>query len=575
MSNFMKAIMKRGDLIIRIAGEGGQGVVTAGELLMRAVARSGLHILSDSTFSSEIRGGAVSFHLRTSPLPILSQGDRVDVLVALSPRGYAENRTDLAPGSVLVFDAEAIRPERLEGVTLYAVPMTAICHQLGTPLSRNMLVLGVVAQLLGIPADLFREQIRTRFSKRGAAVVTDNLRAFESGITYAKEQLEKKDPYLLPSGKRTDDFLLLNGNEAIGLGALIAGCRFYSYCPITPATTLGDWIGTHLTEMGGTVIQAEDAAESLALAVGASCGGMEAMTGTSGPGLDSMQEFIGFSSMAEVPVVIINVQRVGPSSGIPTRTEQSDLFSAIYGNHGDVPKIVLAASDVRDCLYLTIDAFHLAERYRVPVILLSDSSLSRRSQMIPRPTLPEVRTAGRGVREGTGFPNVHLPTAKESPSSTGPAQEYEQKIITGLEHTGTGRPNDDSEVHREMTDRRFRKLEGLEEDGPPVEREGPVIGELGIISWGTTQVAVREAVQQFCAIGRDVAALYPKRLWPLPVKTLKAFAASVKKLVVVEANKQGQFGHMIRAGTGLRCDSIKTYTGSPISSWDIFGRENL
>ncbi|MBI3811665.1 MAG: 2-oxoacid:acceptor oxidoreductase subunit alpha [Nitrospirae bacterium] len=577
MLNFMKASMKRGDPVIRIAGEGGQGVVTVGELLDKAVAQIGLHVLTESTFTPEIKGGDVMFQLTASPVPIPSQGDRLDILVALNDRGYRANKGNLVPGSVLIYDHEDTRPEGLDGVILYSIPMSDISRSLGSPLLKNMVALGAVAQLFSIPMNGLQEQIRKRFSKKDPFVLRTNLGAFEAGFTYAGEQIQKQDLYyLITPGEKRDDLLLMNGNEAIGLGALIAGCRFYAYYPITPATTIGDWLTSRLPEVGGAIIQAEDPIESASLAIGVSYAGTKAMIGTSGPGLDLMQECIGYAGMAEIPIVIVDVQRVGPGNGIATQCEQSDLLAAAFGSHGDLPKIVLAATDVRDCLDLTIEAFNLAEHYQVPVILLSDASLSRRRQTIPRPRLPEIRIIPRTRYDPAPSSYARYQVTRDgiSPMSL-PGQSGGEYIATSLEHAETCSLGDGPQGHTIMTDKRFRKLDALEEDFLPLEREGPARAEVGIISWGATQGAVREAVQRFRQIGADVAALYPKLLWPLPVKALETFAASVNKVVVVEANKQGQLAGMIRACTRLEPHRIQTYNGVPITAWDIFGKEGL
>lgn len=576
MFSFLGRALEKKDLIIRIAGEGGQGVVTVGELLDRAVAQIGLHVLTESTFTSEIKGGDVMFQVTASPVPIPSQGDRLDILVALSDSGYRTNKDNLIPGGVLIYDHEDTRPEGLDGVILYPIPMSDISRSLGSPILKNMVALGVLAQLFSIPMNILQDQICKRFSKKDSSILRMNLRALEAGLTYTGEQIRKQDHYRIPPGKRKDDFLLLNGNEAIGLGALIVGCRFYSSYPIAPATTIGDWLSKHLPDVGGSVIQAEDPIESAALAIGASYAGTKAMTCTSGPGLDLMQECIGYAGMAEIPIVIVDVQRVGPGNGIATQHEQSDLFAAAFGSHGDLPKIVLAAADVRDCLYLTIEAFNLAERYQVPVILLSDASLSRRSQTVSRPHLPEIRITNRSLYDPARSSYARYQVTRDGISPMAlPGQSGGEHIATSLEHADTGSPGYSPQGHTIMTDKRFRKLDTLEEDFLPLEREGPTRAEVGIISWGVTQGAVREAVQRFRKIGSDVAALYPKLLCPLPVKALETFAASVKKVVVVEANKQGQLASMIQAYTRIETHGIKTYSGVPISPWDIFGKEGL
>jgi 2-oxoglutarate/2-oxoacid ferredoxin oxidoreductase subunit alpha len=280
--------------------------------------------------------------------------------------------------------------------------------------------------------------------------------------------------------------------------------------------------------------------------------------------------------MAELPLVIVDVQRAGPSQGLATKHEQSDLFSAALGGHGDAPRIVVAAADVNDCVGLMIAAFNLAERYQVPVIVLSDAALSRRRQTVPRPDLARVHRISRTPHEASGsrYLRYRLTADGISPMSM-PGQPGGEYTATGVEHTESGSPAETPRDHAAMTEKRFRKLSAVEEDFPPVEREGAAHAEVGFVSWGMTQGAVREAMQRFRQIGLQAAALYPKLLWPLPVKALELFAASVNKVIVIEANQQGQLAALIRARTKIQPGLIHLCTGVPISPWEIFGRESF
>jgi 2-oxoglutarate ferredoxin oxidoreductase subunit alpha len=321
---------------------------------------------------------------------------------------------------------------------------------------------------------------------------------------------------------------------------------------------------------------AEDGMASLGVAIGASLAGVKAMTGTSGPGLDLMQELIGYASMAEIPVVIVDVQRAGASTGLPTKCEQADLLSAICGAHGDAPRIVLAPGDIHDCVHLTVEAFNLAERYQLPVILLSDASLALREHTIARPDLAAITVVDRVpfLPGQEPYSRYRLTDSGISPMSV-PGQAGGEYAATGLEHTGSACPSDAPDIHEAMTDKRFQKLMRLEDECPPVEREGPVAAAVGLVSWGSTQGAVREAVRRFNAIGMPVAALYPKVLWPPPVKALTEFAGSVGQVVVVEGNRQGQFARVIAASTAIKPKLVTRYRGVPLTAWDIFGREDL
>ncbi len=565
-------------LIVRLMGVGGDGIMTAGRVLSEAAAMSGLEVLSGATYSAEVRGGETMYQLRVSPSTLLTEGDRVDIVVALHHEVDLAHREDLLAGDVLLYDSvhDAVPRAHPPGVVSYPVPMTRLAEAAGAAVAKNAVALGALAELFGFSLTNIETSLKKRFAAKGDRVVASNLAALAGGARYVKDHLVKRDRFLAPVGAARDETVLLTGNEAIGFGALMAGCRFYAHYPITPATSMAEWLANHLPLLGGKICEAEDGIASLGLAIGASYAGAKAMTGTSGPGLDLMQELIGYASMAEVPVVIVDVQRAGPSTGLPTKYEQADLLSAIYGAHGDVPKIVLAPGDVHDCVHVTVAAFNLAERYQLPVILLSDASLALREHTIPRPDLAAITVVDR-----VPFQPGHAPYSRYRFTDSGvspmsvPGQPGGEYVATGLEHTGFAFPSDAPDAHEAMTDKRFQKLARLEDECPPVEREGPPSAAVGLISWGSTQGAVREAIQRFDAIGMPVAALYPKVLWPPPVKALTAFARSVGQVVVVEANRQGQFAQVIAASTSIRPKLVTLYRGVPLTAWDIFGRESL
>ena len=365
--------------MIRIGGEGGEGVISTGDMLAQASARAGLEILTFRTFPAEIKGGYAMYQLRVSPEKVLSQGDTFHVFVAFNGEAYEMNRGLIVPGTVLVYDGPGgdFEPEPMEGVIQYPIPMTTISKiELVNPISKNMVALGAVMQLFSFPVDSLKELIGAKFKKKGENVVEMNIKALEAGAAYVRSNIKKTDRFYVQTAQPREDVIMVSGNEAVGLGALVAGCRFFSCYPITPATDIANWLSRHLPKANGVVVQAEDEIASLGQVIGASFAGAKAMTGTSGPGLDLMLELLGFASMAEIPIVIADVQRGGPSTGLPTKSEQSDLFLAANGGHGDFPRIVLAAATIEDCFYLTVEAFNLAERYQIPVILLSDGALA-------------------------------------------------------------------------------------------------------------------------------------------------------------------------------------------------------
>lgn len=564
------------DLIIRIAGEGGEGVISTGDFLMQAATRLGLEVVTFKTFPAEIKGGYALSQVRISEEPILSQGDSFNILVAFNGEAYAVNKDALTPGTVLVYDYPGgdFEPEEHPGVFMYPVPMSRIAKdELVSYISKNMVALGAVAELFGISIESLKTSIRDKFIRKGQDVVDINNKAVEAGAAYVRNNIEKRDPFKFPAPRPQKDVIILEGNQAVALGAITAGCRFYSCYPITPATAIANYLSELMLQVNGYVYQAEDEIASIGNCLGASFVGVKAMTGTSGPGLDLMSELIGLASMAEIPVVIVDVQRGGPSTGMPTKHDQSDLFAACFGSHGDTPKIVLAASNVEENFYLTIEAFNLAERYQMPVILLTDASLAIRVEAIKTPDPSRIRIVNREVYGGPAaeeekFLRYRITESGISPVGI-PGTAGAAYAATGLEHSEDSGPRTNPETRTVMTEKRWRKLAHIEDEWYPVEREGDPEAEVGIISWGLTQSVVKEAVQRLRAKGLRVAALYPKILWPLPVRAIESFAATVKKVLVPEANFQGQLAEIIRAKTSVRPVKYNVYRGEPFIPKEI------
>lgn len=568
----------RRELTIRIGGEGGEGVISAGDFITQTAARSGLNVLTFKTFPAEIRGGYAMFQLRASSEALTSQGDSFDVMVAFNAEAYDRNKSLIREGSVLVYDGPGgdCSPENLPGVHMYPVPMTKISKgDLGSIRAKNMVALGAVAELFSIPIENFRETARRKFQKLGDEIVQMNLKALDMGAAYVRTELQKADPYMLrTNGGSAGDILILSGNEAVAAGALAAGCRYYAAYPITPATEIANWLARYLPKANGVLIQEEDEIASIASVIGASYGGVKSMTATSGPGLSLMTELIGLAGMTEIPIVVADVQRAGPSTGMPTKHEQSDLYLAACGGHGDIPRIVLAPGSVEDCFYLTIRAFNLAEKYQVPVILLSDTSLGIRTQGIKKPDFTKIELVDRRIFDGNGpgngdqrYQRYALTESGVSPMAI-PGQAGGGYVATGLEHDESSAPIYTPAGHSQMMEKRFRKLRNLEkEEFPSIPWEGDDPADLGIISWGSTHGSVQEAVARLRSEGYKVAALYPQLLFPVPAVAIESFAARVKggKILVPEVNYQGQFADLIASHTSVRPIKYTIYGGLPFN----------
>jgi 2-oxoglutarate ferredoxin oxidoreductase subunit alpha len=563
----------RNDFVIRIGGDTAiGGVISTGENFTSAAARLGFQVFTFRSYPSEIKGGHAWFQVRIANRPVLSLGDGVDVLIAFDQEAYENHRHDLNEGAVLIYDSDLVHTEDGK-FTHYAAPFQRIARQeLDFVRGTNVLVLGLMAGLFGLPVTSLEELVRTRY-KRRAELVEKNLAALAYGFAYTK-QVRKEDKYYLGTSDHVRR-LVMSGNDAITAGALHAGCRFFAGYPITPASDILESMARELPKMGGICLQSEDEMAALGSCIGASYGGVKAMTATSGPGFSLMTELLGLSSMTEIPVVLVDAQRSGPSTGLPTKLEQSDLFHALYGGHGDFPRIVIAPASVEDCLSRTVHAFNLAEKYQMPVILLSDQSLSHRTQTIEMPDLSHLKVVNRlqpsDGRDGEAYARYALTDTGVSPAGI-PGVFPHPYVAPGLEHDEYGHPNLSAQMHEAMTEKRFRKLASVskETDTPDwAPRFGHPRAELGIIGWGATEGSIHEAVNRALERGYKVAAIHPRILNPLPQTQLRQFIASVRRVLVPEVNFQGQFAHHLAAQLGVQPIRLNKIGGVPFTPGEI------
>lgn len=565
------------DLRIKISGTSGQGIISAGDILSYATARKGYYVTTYRAFPSEIRGdGKCYYTLRISEHQALTATGDTDILVCLDETTIYEGLKELKEGGILIYDCELVETlkEKREDITIYPAPL----KQLGGERGRNMAALGIVVGLLkGLSLEeQILKDIESRYKAKPQEVIDSNKTALNTGLKYALENIKRTDNYQKVEIKETGAKLIMSGNEAIGLGALAAGCRFFSGYPITPATEIMEWMAKELPKFGGKMIQCEDEIAAINYALGASFGGVKSMTATSGPGFSLMQEALGLASMAELPVVVADVQRCGPSTGAPTKTEQSDLFAAMYGTHGDCPKIVLAPMNVADCFYQTINAFNFAEQYQMPVIILSDASLGPKRECVDLIDFEKLNIIDRKkpeLKEGDIYNRYEDTKTGISPiSSVGDL--YGEHVITGLEHTEGNAPTPAADVHRQMTEKRFRKLETATTHFSKAKTYGDENASIGIISWGSTSGPVFEAIDKAAEKGIKVQALYPRTLYPLPTEWIKGFVKNKDVVIVVEANYNAQFKSTIverctHINRGTEVLEFLKYDGTPFLPEEI------
>ncbi len=545
--------MSKNDFIIRVAGEGGEGVISAGDFIAAACARAGLEVYTFKTFPAEIRGGYAMYQIRVSDDRIYNQGDTFDVFCAFNGESYELNKHLLKPGTAFIYDAEGdFEPEEHEGVFTYPITMSKTAKEVGSKQTKNLVALGALSKLFNIDESVLWEVISNKFAKKGDEVQQKNRAAFDKGIEQASG-LEKTDPYKVADPKEPKDVIVISGNDGVGLGAILGRIEFFSAYPITPATEVAKYVATHIPKTGGTLIQAEDEIASISQVLGASYAGKRSMTATSGPGVALMGEMLGMAAMSETPALLVNVQRGGPSTGMPTKHEQSDLMISINGGHGDCPRVVMAVEDVTDCIYMTVDALNIAEEYQTPVLLLTDGSLAFSTQTVPTPDPSKIKIVERKRWDGQGEYKRYELTEDGISAMCDPGTPGGMHIGTGLEHNEKGAPFMAAANRQKMQDKRFNKTDRLLKEYPAIEVDGDkdTDAEIGIIAWGSTIGVVREAVARLNAEGIKAKGFYPKLLWPMPVEQYEAFAAKCDKILVPEVNYQGQLSHFIRSETSI------------------------
>lgn len=564
----------RTDFVVRLAGESGEGVLSLGEMLTTALARLGYEVYTFRTYPAEIKGGTVLYQVRVADHVLLSYGSHVDVFVALNEEGYRDNIASLRAGGTLIYDSDNVPTHDLPNHCVIPVPIGTIARETGSLLTKNMVALGAILRYLGAPVEAGEKIAEQTFKRKGQEVVQRNYQALHAGYNYISEHTDCWSPLLAGIDRSNPDRLIINGNEALALGAVQGGLTFYAGYPITPATDIMESLAPILPRFGGVVMQAEDEISALGMVLGASYAGKRAMTATSGPGFSLMAEQINLAAQAEIPAVIVDVQRGGASTGLPTKTSQGDLNIALYGVHNESPRVVMAPTSVEDCFYLIQHALNIAERYQLPVIVLSDQSLAHRRCTIPKPDLarvprwerimPDVSTNGEYARYAiteTGISPMAIPGM--------PGKAY---MATGIEHNEWSDPTYTPENLQAMKSKRFRKLQHLSEYY--AEQFVRIWGEpdgadVGIIGWGSTEGVIREAIQLAQQEGAKAAALYPKMLMPLPVKCMEEFASKVKRVLVPEKNFTGQFAAYLRSQTNIEPLSWAKDTGLPFDPEEV------
>ncbi len=545
------------DLIIGMAGSGGDGIVSAGESLISAAATEGYSAILTKSFGSQIRGGESSCRLRVSSRAVRNPGGTLDVAVVLNWEDFLKFGGELpvGPATIVIYETKTgVAPSALPlkavvPAAAVSVPMEDMAMKAaGVQLAKNNVVLGLLAGWFDLARESIPAGIRKKFAKKGDAVVQANERAFAAGLEYAEKNPLPVDRRLGPSAGGDGRKILTDGNEMCGAAALFAGCKFFGGYPITPASEIMQYLGREIWKHGGSLLQAEDEIAGVAAAVGASFAGVKAMTATSGPGLSLKTEVLGLASVAELPLVCVDVQRGGPSTGMPTKAEQADLFAAVFSAHGDTVRPVLAPISVEDIFGVTVEAFNIAEHYQTPVIILSDQEIAQRKEIVPPVDTSQFKLIDRLAPSGADLQNYvrfRFTDSGISPLSH-PGLKGGNYLAAGIEHDERGAPTASGEMHARMNDKRLRKMDPLRQRRDLFVVEGDPDATVGLVSWGSVAGVALEALELARAEGLKVRLLIPKLLYPVAEDIYRDFFAPLRRCLVVEQSHQGQLHRLIR-----------------------------
>ncbi|KKB44621.1 2-oxoacid:acceptor oxidoreductase subunit alpha [Bacillus thermotolerans] len=563
----------------KVGGQQGEGIESTGEIFSIALNRLGYYLYGYRHFSSRIKGGHTNNKIRVSTTPVRTIADDLDILVAFDQETIDLNCGELHENGIIIADAKfkPVKPDHVQA-DFYVVPFTEIASELGTSLMKNMVAVGASCAVINVEVAAFTGVVEEIFGRKGEAVVQKNMEAIKQGYDYMLSQLgDKVSPLQLDEADGRQRMFMI-GNDAIALGALTGGVRLMAAYPITPASEIMEYLIEKLPKVGGTVIQTEDEIAAATMAIGANYGGIRSFTASAGPGLSLMMEAIGLSGMTETPLVVVDTQRGGPSTGLPTKQEQSDLMAMIYGTHGEIPKIVLAPSTVEEAFYDTIEAFNLAEEYQCPVILLSDLQLSLGKQTVEPLDFSQVEIRrGKLVQEElperedkSYFKRYEVTEDGISPRVI-PGMKNGVHHVTGVEHDETGKPSESPANRQAQMDKRMRKLDRLQLNMPVYTNAKHEEADLLLVGFGSTRGAIEEAVERLEKDGVKVNHAHVRLVHPFPAEELLPLVESAKNIAIVENNATGQLANIVKMNVGHahKIKSLLKYDGNPFQPHHI------
>jgi len=569
---------------VRVGGQAGDGIASVGETIARSFSRLGLHVFGLNAYQSVIRGGHVYYHARTSTVRPYSQGDGLDILYALDRQTVDVHAAGIRKGGYVVFDPEKFAVSASElpaGVTALPVPTLEIARKYTSQsILQNAGGVGAMAFLSGIPLDLLHQVLTDSFGKKKGDVVDWNLGASTDAYKFAEAHASLHPSAVSKAGAPK---LLMTGNQAIALGAAAAGCKFLAQYPMTPASSIMHWLADHSRALGIVVKQAEDELAAINMAIGASYGGVRAMTATSGGGFALMVEALGMAGMTETPLVVVESQRAGPSTGLPTKTEQGDLNMMLGAGQGEFPRAILAPSNPAEAFHSTIRAFDLAEAWQTPILVASDLHLSENHMTVDREELPfqvEPASLFTVASNSLDYKRYQYTPNGVSPRAL-PGQPGLQFIAGSDEHDEKGHLISDVKSgipiwvaeRTRMMDKRMHKMDGILAQSEPLVREGPADAPLTFVAWGSTVGAIRDAMVVLAAQGKATNLLFFPTVFPVDGKGVSDAIAGAHRTLLVEANFTGQLGRLLRAESGVVFpEKFFKYDGEPFYPHELVAR---
>lgn len=571
-----------GDFGWKVGGKQGEGIDSTGDIFAIALHRMGYYTFTYRHFMSLIKGGHTNYKIRVADRLLRHHGDTVSVLIAFDQTTIDVNWHEIVDGGVVISDSTAFHsaaPDERD-VHLYGVPLTDIAKEAGSAIMKNMVAIGVSAAIAKLDPEEFIPVVAEKFGRKGQSVVDNNMNALRAGYRY---YLEHHDVFLEAPARPAPqgDHLYLSGNQATGFGALAGGCRLLAAYPITPATEIMYWVISQFPKHGGLVLQAEDEIAAVNMAIGANFAGVRAMTSTSGPGFSLMMEALGLAGISETPLVIVDVQRSGPSTGLPTKTEQSDLNEAVHGTHGDIERIVLTPRTVEECFYYTAEAFNLAEKYQVPVIVLTDLYTGMSSQSIDELPIHRVQidrgklVTDEDLAKLERFSYQRYDVSPEdgvSPRAL-PGQHNARYVALGNEHNGVGLEVEDQATRQAQVTKRHRKLANFQHESG-VTVDGHEDAEFALVGFGSTWGILEEAREALEAHGLIAKHIHFSRVAPFPTQGLSDALSGVKTALVVELNSTAQLAELMKKHVPCHGQVVSClkYDGDPLSLHEILAR---